>query len=165
MLEKFDRFNRTVSQAAELMGLGALLLMVGLTCVDVLGTKLFRLPVPGSLDIMMLAQVVAISFAAAMALIQGRHIEVEFVTMLLPRRGRALLACVVKLLSLVLFVSAAWHLFVYGQHMQAGGEVTPTVRISMAPFAYACSAAMIPVCLVLLQQFLDSALRVVRHES
>jgi len=57
-----------VSGWAEWVGFGTIFLMVALTCVDVVGAKVFRLPVPGSLDVMMLAQLIAISFAAVMAL-------------------------------------------------------------------------------------------------
>jgi len=165
MLDIFEKFNRLVSRLAELIGFVALFLMVALTCVDVLGTKLFRLPVPGSLDIMALLQLVAISFAASMSLIEDRHVEVEFFVMLLPRRLQTALACLVKLLCLGLFVLIAWRLFVHGYHLQTGGEETPTIRIPMAPFSYACAAAMIPACLVFLRQFLTSLRKVVRNES
>jgi TRAP-type C4-dicarboxylate transport system permease small subunit len=165
MLDTLDKINRLISQLAELIGFAALFLMVVLTCVDVLGTKLFRLPVPGSLDIMALLQVVAISFAASMALIQDRHVEVEFFVMLLPRRLQGVVASLVKLLCLGLFALIAWRLFVHGSHLQAGNEETPTIRIPTAPFSYACAAAMVPVCLVYLQQFFTSLRKVIRNES
>jgi len=165
MLDTLDKFNRLVSRLAQLIGFAALFVMVVLTCVDVLGTKLFRLPVPGSLDIMALLQLVAISFAASMSLIQDRHVEVEFFVMLLPRRLQGVVASLVKLLCLGLFVLIAWRLFVHGHHLQTGGEETPTIRIPTGPFSYACAVAMIPVCLVYLQQLCTSIRKVVRNES
>ena len=165
MLEKFDRFNRKVSLWAEWVGFVALFLMVVLTCVDVIGAKLFLLPVPGSLDIMMLAQLIAVSFAGAMALILGRHVQVEFFMILLPKRFQSLIDALINLLCLVFFIIIVWRLFVNGYDLQTGGEETMKAGIPMAPFAYAAALAIIPFCLVFLQRFLSTILSVVNHES
>lgn len=165
MLEKFERFNRKISGWVEWIGFGALFLMVVLTCVDVLGAKLFRTPVFGALDIMMLAQLIAVSFAGANALILGRHIRVDFFMVLFPKRIQAVVDCLIQFLCLVMFVLIVWRLFLYGYSLQTGGEETATAGIPMFPFAYASASAIIPLCLLFLQQFISSILRVVKNES
>ncbi len=164
MLEKFKSFNEAVSGWVEWIGFGAVFFMVVLTCIDVLGAKLFRLPVPGSLDMMMLAQLIAISFAAAMTLVRKRHVSVDFFVVLLPRRAQALIDCVVQLLCLGLFVITVWRLCDHRYYLQTGGEQTPTIQVPVAPFSYAAALATVPVCLVLAQQLLGSIIRVVRNE-
>lgn len=164
MLEKFEKFNETVSGWAESVAFAAVLFMVALTCVDVLGSKLFRLPVPGSLDMMMLAQLIAISFTAAMTLICDRHVSVEFFMALMPKRVQILIDCLVQLLCLALFVLITWRLFTHGYHLQSGGEATPTIQIAVAPFSYAASAATVPVCLVYVQRLINSIIRAARNE-
>lgn len=163
-LERFDRLNRSVSAAAEAVALAAVVFMVLLTCLDVLGSKLFLRPVPGSLDMMMLAQLVAVTFAAAATLIQGRHVSVEFFVALLPRRPRAVLALVVELAVLALFLVIVWRLFAEAAELQNSHEVTPTAAIPLAPFAYAAALAVVPVCLVQLQRLL-AAVAALRNES
>jgi TRAP-type C4-dicarboxylate transport system permease small subunit len=165
MLEKFDRFNRKISGWVEWVGFGALFLIVILTCVDVIGTKMFLLPVPGSLDITMLAQLIAVSFAGAMVLILGRHVSVEFFMVMLPKRIQTLVDAFINLICLFFFIIIVWRLFVHGYDLQIGGEETMTAGIPMAPFAYAAALAMIPFCLVFLQRFLSAILSVVKHES
>ncbi len=165
MLEKFDRFNRKISGWAEWVGFGALFLMVVLTCVDVIGAKIFLTPVFGALDIMMLAQLIAVSFAGAMALILGRHVQVEFFMILLPKRFQSLVDALINLLCLVFFIIIVWRLFVHGYDLQIGKEETMTAGIPMHPFTYASALAIIPFCLIFLQQFLSSILSVVKHES
>jgi len=155
MLEKFERFNETISGWAEGVGLAAVVFMVVLTGVDVVGAKTMRLPVPGSLDVLALAQLIAITFAAAMTLVQRRHVAVEFFVMMLPRRLRLAIECAVELLSLALFVIIVWRLLQLGYFQQTGNEVTPTTRIQLAPFTYVAALAMVPVCLILLQRFLS----------
>ena len=165
MLKKFERFNEMISGWAEWIALFAICFMVALTCVDVIGAKIFRMPVPGSLDIVMLAQLIAATFAVAMALIKDRHVQVEFFMVLLPKRIQAVVDALIQLLLVVFFIVIVWRLFLHGVHLQSGGEQTATVRIPVAPFSYASAVAIIPVCLVFMQQFINSILRAMKNES
>ena len=156
MLGKFAKFNRRLSGWFEWIGLAGLLIMMVITCIDVVGAKVFKMPLLGALDIVMLAQIVAISFAASMALILGRHIRVEFFVARLPRRVQAVINCFVLLLGLGLFIVITWRLCVLGYSFQTSGEYSMTAYIPYYPFAYGIALASIPVCLVLLQAFLKS---------
>ena len=162
-LEKFERFNRRLSDWFEWIGLAGFLVMMFITCIDVIGAKLFLLPVFGVIDIVMLSQVVAISFAAAAALILGRHVRVEFFVVMLPRRVRALIDIIIHLLGLTLFIVIIWRLCVYGYLLQTGGEESATARIPLAPFAYSIALASIPVCLVFLLEFLNAIVRMAKR--
>ena len=165
MLEKFGKFNRSISSWFEWVGFGALFLMMALTCVDVVGAKIFRAPVFGALDIMMLAQLIAISFAVSMALILGRHVQVEFFLLLVPQRIRKAIEVVVNFLCLFLFVVIVWRLIDFAYDLQIGNEESATARIPLFPFVYAAALACVPVCLVYLHQLLTSLRRVVKNES
>jgi TRAP-type C4-dicarboxylate transport system permease small subunit len=133
-LEKFEKFNRSLSSWFEWIGLFGLLVVMFITCIDVIGAKLFLRPIFGAIDIVVLSQLVAISFACAFALILGRHVRVEF------------------------FVAR----LVYGYSLQTGGEVSATARIPLYPFAYGIALASIPVCLVFLLEFLKSLTRIAK---
>ncbi|MFZ7113060.1 MAG: TRAP transporter small permease [Desulfatiglandales bacterium] len=148
----------------EWVGLLAFVLMMLITTVDVLGAKIFLAPLPGALDVMMLAQLICMAFAFSSSLLLGRHVEVEFFVPLLPRRLRDNIEIIIRFLCLVLFVLVTWQLFVYGHDLQMRGEVTSTVRISFYPFAYATAVAIIPGCLVFLSLFIESLLKVIKNE-
>ena len=139
--------------------------MMLITTVDVLGAKLFKQPIFGALDIMMIAQLLAMSFAAAITLIADRHVQVDFFVMLLPNRVQTIVDCLVNLLGLFLFAVIVWRLFVYGYDLQTGGEVSSTARIPLYPFAYSAAVACIPVCLVYLSALLASLSRIAKHDS
>ena len=159
-LEKFESFNRRVSAWFERVGVCGLLLMMAITCADVVGAKLFLQPVYGALDIVMFAQVVAISYATAYALILGRHVAVEFFVILLPARLQAIVDAVISFLGLTLFALIVWRLAAYGNSLQIGGEVSATLRMPLYPFAYGVALASIPVVLVLLVDMLKAIVRV-----
>ena len=147
----------------EWIGISAYLLIMVLTCVDVVGAKLFRTPVFGSIDIVMLAQLLAISFAASITLIVGRHIQVEFFVLLLPKRLQVIIDCIVHLFGFALFSLIVWRLFVFGYSFQTGGEETATAQIPLFPFVYFAAVACIPVCLVFLHHFIESIIKVVKR--
>ena len=53
-IEKFRKFNQKISDWMENISLFALLFMMCTTCVDVVGTKVFRISVFGAIDMIML---------------------------------------------------------------------------------------------------------------
>ena len=163
VLGRFEKFNRLLSGWFEWIGLAGLLVVMFITCIDVIGAKLFLRPVFGALDIVMLSQLVAISFATAFALILGRHIRVEFFVTRLPRRAQAVTDSIIFFLGLAFFILIIWRLCVYGYSLQTGGEVSATARIPLYPFAYGIALASIPVCLVFLLEFLNSLARMVKR--
>lgn len=156
MLDKFEKFNRRLSYWFEWIGLAAMILMMVLTCIDVVGAKIFKSPVLGALDIVQLSQIVAIAFAASMTLILGRHVQVEFFHKLLPRRAQAVINTIVLFIVFLFFIVIIWQVFVLGYSFQTSGEYSMTAYIPYYPFAYAVALAFIPVCLVLLVELIRS---------
>jgi len=163
VLEKFEKFNNRLSGWFEWVGVAGLLLVMLVTCIDVIGTKVFGSPFLGAIDWVRVFQSVAIAFACAATLIIGRHVKVEFFVTRLPKRAQAVIESIVLLLGLGLFVLIVWRLSVLGYFMQAGGEVSATAHIPRSIFAYGIAFASIPVCLVFLQKFLSSLTRVAKR--
>ena len=163
VLRKFQEFNHSLSAWFEWVGLAGLLVMMFITCIDVIGAKIFLKPVFGGIDIVMVSQLVAISFASAFSLLLGKHVTVEFFVPRLPRRAQAVTDSIVFLLALIFFVLIVWRLCVHGYSFQTGGEVTATARIPLAPFAYGIAIASVPVCMVFLLEFINSLIRMVKE--
>jgi len=155
-----DKYNREVINWLEWVGVIALLTMMVITCADVMGAKILLRPVFGSIDIVTLAQVVAVAFAAASGLVLGRHISVEFFVVLLPKRAQAAVAVIISLMGLLLFSLIVWRLSVYAHYMYTGTEVSATARIPLYPFAYGIAFACIPVCVAFFVDLLKAAIRI-----
>ena len=160
VLAKIASFNEKVSLGFEWVGLLAFVFMMLLTTVDVIGAKLFLKPVPGSLDLMMIAQLIAMGFALSASYITNRHVQVEFFVPLMPRLVRRITAFLIQGLVVVLFIIMTWQLFVYGHDLKMYGEVSSTVRIPLYPFTYAAATAFVPVCLVALVKWIQTLLEV-----
>lgn len=148
---------RTISQWAdrlsdwgEWVGVVGIIVMVGITCVDVVGAKLFKYPVPGCIEIVSLAQVATIVFAVAATQKRGGHISVEMFVSSFPPRIRSLVAMLISFLGLVLFVLLIYEGIGLGNEYLDAGEVTATAQIPIYPFAYAFSVALLPIAMMML---------------
>ncbi len=111
-----------MSRWYQWLSIAAMLLIVAITCVDVVGAKVFRWRLPGAIDIVMLAQLVAIAFAAGITFLNGRHIRVEFLIKLLPQRIRNIIDSIVLFLLLALFSAIIWQVGVLGYSFQTSGD-------------------------------------------
>jgi len=162
VLDKFEKFNRQLSGWFEWIGLAGILLMAAITCIDVVGAKVFHWRLFGAIDIVMLSQTVAIAFATSMTLILGRHIQVDLFINRLPRRVQAVIDIIALLLGSGLFGLIIWRVYVLGYSFQTSGEYSATAHIPYYPFAYGIALASIPVGLVFLQKLINSFIRVVK---
>ncbi|MEW6672227.1 MAG: TRAP transporter small permease [Thermodesulfobacteriota bacterium] len=159
-MDTFEKIIRRISDWFEWIGLAAMLLMMAITCIDVVGAKVFQWRLFGAIDAVMLSQIVAIAFAAASVLILGRHIQVEFFISRLPKRVQAVIDSLVLLLGLGFFCLIIWQLCVLGYSFQTSGEQSATADIPYYPFAYAIALASIPVCLIFLLELIKSIGRI-----
>lgn len=160
LLQKFERFNQKISTQIEWVGIVAFAFMMLLTTADVIGAKIFQQPIPGALDLMMLAQLICASFALSASYIANRHVQVEFFTPLLPESIQRIVEFLITTVVFVFLVLLTWQMYVYGHELKNYGEVSPTIRIAVFPFTYAAAIAFIPACLVSLAKVIKSLIEV-----
>lgn len=161
-LDKLGRFSHSLGSWFEWIAIAGFLVMMVATCIDVVGAKLFLWPLPGSIEVVFLAQVIAIAGALAITKIDGRHIRVEAFLDKLPKRWRAFLDSLTSLLGLGLFIMVGWQSYEYGQALRSAGKVTTTAQIPYYPFPLWIALCCIPICLVLLWELLNSLAELVK---
>ena len=159
----FSRLVRSVnltSRRLERIGLVAMMGMVLTALVDVVGSKLFNWPLPGSTEITGVIQVVAIASGLAYSKIDGRHIRVGFLTDRLSRRGNAAMDIFISILGLGLFVIAGWMTIDYGVTLLHRGNETFLLGIALYPFAFWIGLCCVVMCLVLITDLMTAVNRV-----
>jgi len=134
----------------EWIGVIGIMLMVIITCADVLGAKLFNLPVAGSTEIVSLVQLATLVFAVAATQRYRGHISVDMFVGKMHPRMRSVTKALVSLLGLLLFLLLVYEGFLLGNFYLSSGEATATVQMPLYPFAYAFSIAMIPCAMMML---------------
>ncbi len=161
----FDRvheFITIVSAWFERVGLVAMAIM-GLTAlIDVLGSKLFHLPLPGSTEITAVVQMITIAGGLAFSEIDGRHIRVDFLMEWLPPRGKASLDLFGSTLGLVFFAVAGCMMYENGRSLFDSGTSTFFLKIPLAPFAFWIASCSILMCLVIIFKMVASIQRMLK---
>ena len=112
-----------ITEKMKFIGAGLLVIMMALTCVDVVG-RLFRHPVFGSIELMSLMGAIAVAMALPYTHAVKGHIGVEIVIDKLPRTMRLVIELITNLLSLGLFGIVTWKMFEYSIKMMESGEVS-----------------------------------------
>ena len=133
----------------------AIFSMMALTCADVI-LRLFRMPIPGTYEIVSFMGAVAVSFAIAHTSVEKGHVAVSLVVQLLPKRAQAVIESILAALGIILFALIAWQSVLYGLDCQDSGEVSLTLQLPFYPIIYGVALGAGVVCLVLLVDFLNA---------
>lgn len=129
----------------------AIVAMTLLTTADVV-LRLFRLPIPGTYELVSFFSAVSVSFAMAHTCVEKGHIAVSVLVQNLPPRGQALIDSLTSALSLLLFALIAWRSILYGENLRLAGEISPTLQLPFYPFVFGIGISSAAVCLVLLAE-------------
>jgi TRAP-type C4-dicarboxylate transport system permease small subunit len=159
---KFRKSIHSLSRWSEWVGLVAMAAMALSTLIDVIGSKWFQWPLPGSTEINGVLQVVAIAGGLAFSKIDGRHIRVDFLIDWLPRRGKAALNVFSSVLGLGLFAVAGWMCYKYGLSLFRSGTETLLLGIALSPFSFWIAFCCVPMCCVIIIELLSSIDRMLR---
>jgi len=161
----FTRFRKSInslSSWAEWVGLVAIAAMALTTLIDVIGSKWFQWPLPGSTELIGGLQVIAIAGGLAFSKIDGRHIRVDFLIEWLPGRGKAALEIFISVLGFGFFAVAGWMTYKYGLSLLSSGTETLLLGIPLSPFSFWIAFCCIPMCCVIIIEllgFIDKLLK------
>jgi TRAP-type C4-dicarboxylate transport system permease small subunit len=103
-----------------------------------------------------MVQIVAIAGTLAFAQIDKQHIRMEFFVDKASRKMKALMTGIVSILGLALFVLLCWHSYKFGMKLLGTGDITTSARMPLYPFAFWIALSCIPMCFVLLVEFIQS---------
>jgi C4-dicarboxylate transporter DctQ subunit len=126
-----------------------LFIMMMLTVTDVV-LRIFDKPIVGTYELVAVLCAVAIGYAIPQTSLERGHIYVDF---LIENRAPAIrngFFIFTRLLGISLFFLLAWNLFLKGNHLYMGGDVSQTLHVPYYPVAYALVFCCIVECFVLM---------------
>jgi len=130
------------------VAVGALLLMFGMMVADILSSKIFNRPITATVDVACFLAIMVASFSVSRTILAGRHIEVEFLVVLLPQGMRKFFNTIASFLSLAFFILIIWRSIEYANSLVQTGESSLTAHIPMAPLAYGIAAGCVPAVFI-----------------
>jgi TRAP-type C4-dicarboxylate transport system permease small subunit len=129
---------RKVSKVSESLslvsGIAATCVML-LTVVDVVGRAVSH-PIVGSYEMIALMGAILIGFGMPYTTTSRSHVFMEMLIDRLPRQVATGMNVATRLLCIALFAVAGVNVFRFAGELARAGEVSPTLRIPVYPFAY-----------------------------
>ena len=151
-------FEKIASCAARILywiAGAAIVAMMLLTCADVI-LRYFRMPIPGTYELVCFMGAMAVAFAMAHTSIERGHVAVSLVVRLFPERIQALIEVITSSFGFIFFAFLAWQSVLYASDLHASGEVSLTLQLPFYPFVYGIGLSAGAVCLVLLVDFFNN---------
>ncbi|MGB9886163.1 MAG: TRAP transporter small permease [Moorellales bacterium] len=146
------RWAETFGSWLQWVAIFSLLFILAVTMIDVIGAKLFLHPLKAATELVGFGQLVAIACALTASFFAGRQVAVEFFVLWLPRKAAQVVGAVAALLSLAFCVILVWQSYLYGVALARSGEITPSARLPLYPFAYVLAVCFVSVGLYFLAQ-------------
>ena len=160
--ERFEKFVNFTSEWLNWQAVVGLAAMSLLTAIDVIAAKIFHAPIVWAYEVTGLLGLVIVFFAVAYTQKIRGHIEIEFVSMRLPVSVQKISAAIAALLGMAVFAFMSWQMFDFALSLQAAGRITPIQKIPLSPFAFASTFCFVAVFLVLLLQFCQALIEVLK---
>lgn len=125
-----------------------LMVLVGVTCVDVIGRYFLNAPLNGAFELTEVLLVALVFAALPLTTERREHVEVDLLAFAFgPGTNRVLIAFG-GLFSAAVFATFAWRLWVHSAKSAADGAVTNALEIPLAPFGYVAALACLASALL-----------------
>lgn len=153
IIKYYVRVLKAVVMMFGMISALGILVMVGIVVVDVV-LRMLRLPVKGAYDLAAIAGTITIAAAFPYTTAIKGHIAIEYFFQKFNRAGRLLVDTIMRLLSILFFICAAWQFFCYGSSLRASGQVSPTLQLPVFWLPWFLAVVFIVVALVTVQHLI-----------
>lgn len=158
-MNTFEKLANWLASRAYWVAGAAIVSMMLLTCADIV-LRLFRMPIPGTYELVCFMGAVAVAFAMAHTSNENGHVAVSLVVRLFPNRVQGAIEIITNTFVLILFILIAWRSVMYAESLRVTGEVSLTLKLPFYPFIYGIAFSAAVVCLVKIMDIYKSFLKV-----
>ncbi len=163
--KRFDAIIGRVASVLYGLGSGVLAALMVFTFVTVALRYFFGSPIPGDVDLSSFMMALVIPSGFALTALRKKHISVDVLTQVFPKRVQLGLLTFGHLLSLVLVALMIWQTFESALAYIRSG-ITPTlIEIPYYPFVFVCALYLIAFALVILRDLIVSVVNVVSRNE
>ncbi len=155
----FQKHSLLLAQRLDMIAALAIFIMMALTVADVI-LRMFRMPIPGTYELVSFLGAVAVSFAMAHTSAKKGHVAVTLVVQLLPRRLQGIIEIFISVFGIMLFGLIARQSVLYALDTQRSGEVSVTLQLPFYPVIYGIALSAAVVCIILIVDLVNAIAKV-----
>lgn len=143
ILSKIGRLSSFLSN----LGSVALFAMMAITVIDVIGRYIFNTPVLGAFELTEFLVLILIFSFLAYTQAQKRHICVEIIADLLPRKVQFLCNIINNTVCLIIFAMISYMSVIKALELMQTGETSPNLVIPNYPFVFFITLGSLVMCI------------------
>jgi TRAP-type C4-dicarboxylate transport system permease small subunit len=155
----FTRWNGRVTAWLARIAAFVLAVMAVVTFADVIARYFFNRPFTFTVEMTELAMGVIVWLAVGLTTHDNEHISVDFLTLRLAARTRAVIEILTNLTALGFLALVTWRLWVQAAFLLQKGDLTQVVRVPYWPVAYVIAIGSIFLLTGVLVQLLGALRR------
>lgn len=159
------RFNNRVEILCRVLDIASAICiaaMAALVTGNILLRVLWSRPLTGTMDIVNILMVLAISLALANCGLKNGHIAVEFIMEKYSNRIQGIIGTFIYSSAVLFWGVAIWFMFAYGHSMMLSNQLAGTVAIPLYPVAYLSAFGILALLLVFVTKLADALRMAVR---
>ncbi len=158
-----QRIARTISHILGSAGIGFIIILMFITCIDVLGRYIFNRPLSGTYELseLCMASLTLLGWAYTQAL--KSHIDIDLLYTHLPRKTRTVLDLIIPLLGIALFVFVAWQSIYFITDSFKWHETTEMLKIPTWTFKSLIFIGAVAISLQFLADFITALQKTMRR--
>lgn len=134
-----DSLIKVLSPVTELLskiGSSILVLMVIITVADVIGRKMFNMPVKGAYELGEMLLVVVVFLNLPNTEMQDGNVTIDILFVRFGQKAKKIIQSLMYVLFLVISVLFTWQVFVLASDEATGGFTTNTLNIPTSPVIF-----------------------------
>ncbi len=151
------------SRVISTIAMVVIVVMMLFTTTDVILRYFFNRPIRGSMELTQLMLLLAVFLGIAYIQYRKGHISVSVLTDRFPRKVQDILSIVAYVFSLGIIGFMTWAAFDHLKYIWDIARTTLILKVPVAPFQFALFFGYLMLFLVLLLDFVNSVLKVVRR--
>ncbi|RCW87213.1 TRAP transporter small permease [Paracoccus lutimaris] len=125
-------------------------LMIGVTCIDVIGRYLMNRPFGGAYELTQILLAALVFVALPLTTADGGHVEVDLALHLFPKPVQRLMGRLAGWVSALALGYFAWRLALIGLDQWHEGTRSASLMLPMAPLAFLAAASCAVSAIILL---------------
>jgi TRAP-type C4-dicarboxylate transport system permease small subunit len=155
MRERLKRLsNKTSIWLGIVAGLSLVMVML-LTAGDIIG-RAFRMPIPGTYEIVSFAGGLVVGLAVPLTTKAKAHVLMDILILRVSGRNRFVLMITTRILSSALFLFMSYSLVRMALNIRTSGEVTPVLHLPFYPVAFAMAVAFFVEAVLLFAEMFEA---------
>lgn len=118
------------------IGMACILMMMVMTTIHAVGRYLFRLPIPGLVEMSCYLLVAGIFLTVPYTALVRGHIEISVIVDTFNARTQAIIETISNILCLLIGILATWQTFIRFSYIAEEEQVSAVLSIPNAPFVF-----------------------------